>query len=60
MAIIGIDSHKNLLAAAQLDDAGRLIEYRPINNTIDGHRQVIDWVDRSGCSKGGDRGVRKL
>lgn len=51
MAIIGIDSHKDLLAAARLDNAGRLIEYRPIDNTTDGHHQVIDWLEVSGCSK---------
>lgn len=51
MTIIGIDSHKDLLAAARLDDAGRLVEYRPIENTIDGHRQVIDWLEASGCLK---------
>jgi transposase len=48
--IIGIDSHKDLLAGARLDDAG-LVEYRPIENTIDGHRQVIDWLEVSGCVK---------
>lgn len=51
MTIIGIDSNKDLLAAARLDDAGRLVEYRPIENTIDGHRQVIDWLEVSGCVK---------
>ena len=51
MSIIGIDSHKDLLAAALLDNLGRLIEYRPVENTIEGHKQVLAWCVEAGCSK---------
>ncbi len=51
MTLIGIDSHKDLLAAAWVDDAGRLIEYRPFQNTIEGHAEIVAWSQETVCSK---------
>ena len=41
--VIGIDSHKDTLAACVVDHLGAPIEYRSIANTPEGHRELVDW-----------------
>ena len=40
--VIGIDSHKDTLAACVVDHLGAALEYRDIANTPAGHREVVD------------------
>lgn len=42
--VIGIDSHKDTLAACLVDHLGAPLEYRSIANTAAGHRQLVDWA----------------
>jgi len=44
MALIGIDSHKDILGCAETDENGRLVKYREINNTIEGHAEIRGWT----------------
>jgi len=44
MFVIGIDSHKDTLAACVVDHLGVPLEYRSIANTAAGHRQLVDWA----------------
>ena len=44
MFVIGIDSHKDTLAACVVDRLGTPLEYRSISNTAAGHRQLVDWA----------------
>ncbi len=37
MTVVGIDTHKDALAACAADDAGRSLEHRSFANTPDGH-----------------------
>ena len=42
--VIGIDSHKDTLAACVVDHLGAPLEYRSIANTAAGHRELVDWA----------------
>ena len=44
MTVVGIDSHKDALAAYATDDAGRVLEHRSLANTPDGHAKLACWV----------------
>lgn len=44
MASIGIDSHKATLAAAAVDEVGRVLETREFGNDPKGHAQLSSWV----------------
>ncbi|MFN2594391.1 MAG: IS110 family transposase [Actinomycetota bacterium] len=44
MVSIGIDSHKATLAAAAVDDVGRVLKTHDFANDPDGHRQLSEWV----------------
>ena len=44
MAVIGIDSHKDVLAGCLVDTAGQAVEHRSIANTADGHAELVAWV----------------
>ena len=44
MFVIGIDSHKDTLAACVVDHLGAPLEYRSIANTAKGHRELVDWA----------------
>lgn len=44
MASIGIDSHKATLAAAAVDDVGRILGTREFRNDPKGHAQLSGWV----------------
>ena len=42
--VIGIDSHKDTLAACLVDHLGAPLEYRNIANTAAGHRDLLVWA----------------
>ena len=44
MQAIGIDTHKDTLAACRVDDAGAVLDERTFSNDPAGHRAVLDWV----------------
>ena len=44
MTVIGIDSHKDLLAACLVDASGVVIEQRSIANTEAGHAELVGWA----------------
>ena len=46
MTVVGIDTHKDTLAACAVDDAGRALEHRSFANTPAGHAELACWVTR--------------
>jgi transposase len=46
--VIGVDSHKDTLAASLVDEAGRELEARTFQNTPDGHVEFVKWAQRFG------------
>lgn len=44
MASIGIDSHKATLAAAAVDEVGRILETQEFSNDPSGHAQLSNWI----------------
>ena len=44
MTVIGIDSHKDILAACAADPAGRPAEHRSFANTPEGHAELVNWA----------------
>ena len=44
MTVVGIDTHKDALAACAADGAGRVLEHRSFANTPDGHAELACWV----------------
>ena len=54
MFVIGIDSHKDTLAACLVDHLGTPLEYRNISNTPAGHRQLVDWAQTQNAAQDGD------
>lgn len=50
---IGVDSHKETLAAAAVDEVGRLLEGRTFPNDPKGHKKALEWI----LSLGADRVV---
>ena len=51
MFVIGIDSHKDTLAACLVDHLGTPVEYRNISNTPAGHRQLVDWAQTQNAAR---------
>ncbi len=51
MFVIGIDSHKDTLAAYLVDHLGTPVEYRNIPNTPNGHRQLVDWAQTHNAAR---------
>jgi transposase len=43
---IGIDSHKGSLAAAAVDELGRVVGVSEVANDHDGHRELLEWRRR--------------
>src|SRR6266542_165687 len=43
-ASIGVDSHKGSLAAAAVDELGRVLGVREFPNHPDGHRALLEWA----------------
>ena len=44
MTVIGIDSHKDILAGCVIDAAGKQMDYREIPNTAEGHDELAVWA----------------
>ena len=51
MLVIGIDSHKDTLSACLVDHLGTALEYRTIDNTPAGHRQLVDWAQTTNATR---------
>lgn len=46
MSVAGIDSHKDTLAVAVVDDQGREVDRTEIENSSRGHHTLIGWLGR--------------
>ncbi len=46
MSVAGIDSHKDTLAVAVIDDQGRELDRTEIENSHRGHHALIGWLGR--------------
>ncbi|WP_428116407.1 IS110 family transposase [Candidatus Poriferisodalis sp.] len=44
MTVVGIDTHKDTLAACAADNTGRPLEHRSFANTPKGHAELAGWV----------------
>ena len=44
MTVVGIDTHKDTLAACAADDVGRAVAHRSFENTPQGHAELAGWV----------------
>ena len=51
MMVVGIDSHKDTLAACAIDGAGRPQDYRSFGNTAAGHAEAVGWVGEFGAGR---------
>ena len=51
MTVIGIDSHKDTLAACAVDAAGRPREHRGFANTPEGHAELACWAQAQGATR---------
>ena len=60
MHFIGIDAHKDTLAAAAIDQQGRQLDAGTFANTPDGYLELIDWVGRYDTSRIGIEGSGSL
>ena len=56
MAVIGIDSHKDTLAACLADETGRAAEHRSFDNTPDGCAGLVAWAQAAGAERVGIEG----
>ncbi len=60
--IVGIDSHKEMLAACIVDRLGRVLGAQPFSNTPEGHEELLVWarghgeIDRFGIEGSGGFG----
>jgi transposase len=57
---IGIDAHKDTLAAAAIDQQGRQVDARTFTNTPDGYVELIDWAGQYEASRIGIEGSGSL
>jgi transposase len=57
---IGIDAHKDTLAAAVIDEHGRPLEARTIANRPDGYAHLVAWVAHFGTGRIGIEGSGSL
>ena len=44
MTIIGIDSHKDILAGCLINATGKAVKHREIPNTAEGHGELVAWA----------------
>lgn len=51
MAVIGIDSHKDVLAGCLIDRSGRPAEHRNIANSVEGHAELVGWAMSMGVDR---------
>ena len=56
MAVGGIDSHKDTLAAAVVDNQARRIDTTEVENTPSGFHKLVGWMGRHGCRRIGIEG----
>ncbi len=56
-AVAGIDSHKDTLAACVIDQTGRPVEHQTFDNTPQGHRKAIAWLQRRDVGRVGIEGT---
>ncbi len=49
MQAIGIDTHKDTLAACRIDALGAALDERTFANTPSGHRDLLAWADAGGA-----------
>ena len=45
---IGVDSHKSSLAAAALDELGRVVGAGEFSNDLPGHQSLLRWASTPG------------
>ena len=57
MAVIGIDSHKDVLTGCLVDASGVSIEQRSIANTTAGHAELVAWACSAGVQRVGIEGA---
>ena len=57
MAVIGIDSHKDVLAGCLVDASGVVIEQRSIANTAAGHAELVAWARAADTQRVGIEGT---
>ena len=57
MAVIGIDSRKDVLAGCLVDASGVSIEQRSIANTTAGHAELVAWARSAGVQRVGIEGA---
>ncbi|MCA1708450.1 MAG: transposase, partial [Actinobacteria bacterium] len=48
---IGVDSHKSSLAAAALDELGRVVGVREFSNDARGHGALLQWSRAQGHAR---------
>ena len=60
MHFIGIDAHKDTLAAAIIDEQGRQLDAQTFANEADGHSQLGQWAARFETSRIGIEGSGSL
>jgi transposase len=53
---IGIDAHKDTLAAAIIDEHGRQLDAQTFANDPDGYSQLVEWAGKFGISRIGIEG----
>ncbi len=51
MVVVGIDSHKDTLAACAIDTLGQVLEHRSFANTAVGHVRALGWVRGVGAGR---------
>ncbi len=56
MAVIGINSHKDTLAACLADWAGRAVAHRSFDNTSEGCAGLVAWARSAGVERVGIEG----
>jgi transposase len=60
MQFIGIDAHKDTLAAAAIDEQGRQLDAKTFANEPDGYSELIEWVGQFGIERIGIEGSGSL
>ena len=57
MTVIGIDSHKDVLAGCLVDASGVAVEQRSIANTEAGHAELVAWAGAVDAQRVGIEGA---
>lgn len=57
MTVAGIDSHKDTLAVAVVDDQGRALDRSEIENSAHGHHMLVGWLGRHHPTRVGIEGA---